>query len=268
MGVMRSARSGHAPTALVTGASSGIGYELARLCARDGYDVVLVARGRETLAALAEELTGRCGVRATVLAMDLAEPAVPGLLAAALAQAGLQVDLLMNNAGVGRHGPFAESDLTTELRMIQVNISALTALTKLLLPGMLARRAGRVLNVASTAAFAPGPFMAVYYATKAYVLSFSEALAEELRGTGVTVTALCPGPTWTAFQARAGIEQSRLIRTRVGIMDAATVARAGYRGCLRGQRLVIPGWANTLVARGTPILPRSWVARVVRALNE
>src|SRR5581483_11195724 len=188
-------------TALVTGASSGIGMEFARLLARDGYHVFLVARSEEPLKVMAREIGS-----ATVLVADLASPDAPRHV---FDSAG-PVDILINNAGFGLSGAFAETDLGRELEMIQVNIAALTALTKLFLKPMIERRSGRIVNVASTAAFQPGPLMAVYYATKAYVLSFSEAVADELRGSGVTVTALCPGPTATGFAERAGMTRSRL----------------------------------------------------------
>ena len=188
-------------TALITGASSGIGLELAKLFARDGYELVLVARRVERLEELGRELTQRHGVRCHTISVDLAQPDAAAEIVRRLEGAGPAVDVLVNNAGFGVLGPLATTEPETAGRMIRVNIEALTQLTRALLPGMLARRRGRILNVASTAGFAPGPLMAVYYATKAYVISFSEALAEELRGTGVTVTVLCPGPTRTEFQA-------------------------------------------------------------------
>jgi short-subunit dehydrogenase len=173
----------------------------------------------------------------------------------------------VNNAGFGSLGRFQALAPDTARNIIQVNVAALTELTRLFLPGMIARRRGRILNVASTAAFAPGPLMAVYYATKAYVVSFSEALAEELRGSGVSVTVLCPGPTRTEFQAVAGMGSARLFRLP-GVMDAAPVARAGYRGMMTGKRMVVPGWTN----RGLPFVirfsPRGVVARVSRFLQE
>jgi short-subunit dehydrogenase len=190
-------------TALITGASGGIGLDLARLFAEGGYDVVLVARTESKLKELATELASKHGVSARAVAADLADPAAPAQLMERLKAEGVQVDVLVNNAGYGGYGTFAETELDAELKMIQLNISALTALSKAVLPGMLARKSGRILNVASTAAFQPGPLMAVYYATKAYVLSFSEALANETKGTGVTVTCLCPGPTKTGFQQQA-----------------------------------------------------------------
>jgi len=174
--------------------------------------------------------------------------------------------VLVNNAGFGLRGAFVVIDLRQQLKMIQVNVTALTHLTGLLLPGMLARRRGRVLNVASTAAFQPGPLMAVYYATKAYVLSFSEALANETSGSGVSVTALCPGPTETDFRRRAGMENTRLFRA--GVMDAAAVARIGYQGMKRGARVVVPGWRNKLLAQSVRFASRAMTAQIARSLQE
>jgi uncharacterized protein len=257
-----------AGTALITGASSGIGLELAKLFARDGYDLVLVARRREKLATLGEELGRRHGIRSRAIAADLADPAAPAEVVRQLAAVPVAVDVLVNNAGFGELGPFANIDLETERRMIQVNITALTDLTKLLLPAMLERRRGRILNVASTAGFAPGPLMAVYYATKAYVISLSEALAEELRGSGVSVTVLCPGPTLTEFQAVAHMETTRLFRLPGMVMDAGAVARAGYAGLMRGKRLVVPGLLNKVLPLVIRFSPRSVVVRVARLFQE
>ncbi len=253
-------------TALVTGASGGIGEELARLFAADGHDLVLVARSRDKLARLAEELGARHGVRARVLPADLARPEAPREIFEELGRAGVPVDALVNNAGFGSYGPFAETDLGQELELLQVNVVALTHLTKLFLPGMLARRRGYVMNVASTAAFQPGPLMAVYYASKAYVLSFSEALSNECGGTGVRVSALCPGPTETGFVAAAGMGDSKLFDRAV--MDARTVAAEGYRGMLAGKAIVIPGLRNSLLARSIGFFPRNLVTKVVRGIQE
>jgi short-subunit dehydrogenase len=255
------------PAALVTGASSGIGLELATVFARGRNDVVLVARGRERLEAIARGLAEEFGVQATVLAADLARPEAPEELARELSSRGLVVDVLVNNAGFGLHGPFAATPLEAALAMIQVNVTALTHLTGLLLPGMLGRRRGRILNVASTAAFQPGPLMAVYYATKAYVLSFSEALASETAGTGVTVTALCPGPTITEFQKRAGIERTALF-TGPLVMDAPSVALAGYRGLLRGDPLVVPGLGNRALVQALRVAPRRLVTAISRRIQQ
>jgi uncharacterized protein len=253
-------------TALVTGASGGIGEELARLFAADGHDLVLVARTREKLERLAGELKEKHGVSARVLAADLARADSPREIFAELHSASVAVDALVNNAGFGSYGLFAEIDLQPELDLLQVNVVALTHLTKLFLPGMLARRRGYVMNVASTAAFQPGPLMAVYYASKAYVLSLSEALANECEGTGVRISALCPGPTETGFVAAAGMGDSKLFDRSA--MDARTVAEAGYRGLLAGKAVVIPGLRNNLLARSIGLFPRGLVTRVVRGIQE
>jgi hypothetical protein len=253
-------------SALVTGASGGIGEELARLLAADGRDLVLVARRRDKLESLASELSARHDVRARVIASDLAREQAPQEIFDELRDAGEEVDVLINNAGFGSYGLFAETDARTELDLLQVNVVALTHLTKLFLPMMIARRAGQVMNVASTAAFQPGPLMAVYYASKAYVLSFSEALSNETGGTGVTVTALCPGPTETGFVAAAGLGESKLFDRAV--MDARTVAEAGYRGMLAGKSVVIPGLRNSVMARAARIAPHSLVMKVVRRIQE
>ena len=253
-------------TALVTGASGGIGEELARLLAADRHDLVLVARSRDKLARLAEELGSKHNVGARVIAKDLSDPAAPREIFDETEGAGVAVDVLVNNAGFGSYGPFAETDARKELELLQVNVVALTHLTKLFLPAMIGRGRGRVMQVASTAAFQPGPLMAVYYASKAYVLSFSEALANECEGTGVTVTALCPGPTETGFVAAAGMEKSKLFEANV--MDARTVAEAGYRGMLDGRAVVIPGFRNSLMARAVGFAPRGLVTKIVRRVQE
>ena len=255
------------PTALVTGASSGIGRELAILLARDGHDLVLVARDEARLEALARELSDTHGARSTVLARDLSRPDGPAGVLDELRRAAIQVDVLVNNAGIGVWGFFAETDLAHELEMVRLNVIAVTVLAKGVLPGMLARRSGRILNVASTAAFQPGPLMAVYYGTKAYVLSFSEAIANETAGTGVTVTAFCPGPTITEFQKKTGMEQTRLFRSRL-VQDARTAAEAGYRGMMRGRRVVVPGIANKLLAQGVRLAPRRVLTAITRRIQE
>jgi len=255
---------GGKPTALVTGASSGIGLELAKLLAADGHDLVLVARRERELRAVAD-VASRHGVRAHVVVADLADPGAPVRVAEAVRDAGVEVGVLVNNAGFGLHGAFAGQPLARQLEMVQVNVTALTALAGLFLPGMLARRYGRILNVASTAAFQPGPRMAVYYATKAYVLSLSVALSVELEGTGVTVTALCPGPTTTGFQEVAGMKESRLVR--MGTMETGPVARAGYRAMLRGNAIVIPGIRNRVFALATRFGPKRWLAKIVEQMH-
>jgi short-subunit dehydrogenase len=253
--------------ALVTGASSGIGRALAGVLAEHGHNLVLVARSEDKLVQLGEDLARAEGVQYRVIAADLARPQAPEEVAARLSSLAAPVDVLVNNAGFGLYGPFAQGPLDAQLDMVHVNVVALTALTGLLLPSMLAGRAGRILNVASTAAFQPGPMMAVYYATKAYVLSFSEALANEVAGTGVTVTALCPGPTRSAFQATARMQSARLVRM-MSLPEARSVALAGYQGLMLGRRIVIPGWTNRLGARLARLAPRTWVTAVVRRLHE
>ncbi len=250
------------PTALITGASSGIGLELARVFAREGFDLVLVARNRNRLEQIAQELKSE-DRHVAVLAKDLSSPETPHEVFAAVPN----VQVLVNNAGFGVFGKFADTGLVEDLNMMQLNMAALVALTKLYLPGMVAAKNGRVCNVASTAAFQPGPLMAIYYATKAFVLSFSEAIANELKGTGVTVTALCPGPTASGFQERSKMEDSGLVKGKK-IMDARTVAEAGYKGLMAGKILVIPGFKNSLMARSVGLMPRSIITQMVRKLQE
>jgi short-subunit dehydrogenase len=253
-------------TALITGASGGIGYELALLFARDGFDCILVARSQDKLNALAARMESEFRVKTLVLPKDLSKPSAVDEIYEEISAATMPVDLLVNNAGFPVFGLFTETELKTELEMLQVNVVALTALTKLFLRGMLERRYGRILNLASTAAFEPGPLMAVYYASKAYVLSFSEALANELRGTGVTVTTLAPGPTRTGFQKRGQLEDSRLVQGEIA--DARSVALAGYRGLMAGKTLVIPGFSNKLIPWIVRVSPRRVVTRVVRRMLE
>jgi uncharacterized protein len=257
----------HPGRALVTGASSGIGEELARVFAQNGHDVVLVARSQAKLEALAADLSNRYGVRADVLAVDLGDPGGPGRTDELLRERALDIHVLVNNAGVGLHGPFGENEPQAQLRLLQLNVVSLTHLTRLLLPAMTARRSGAILNVASTAAFVPGPLMAVYYASKAYVLSLSVALENELAGTGVTVTTLCPGPTRTNFSEVAGVSRTRLFRAG-GVMEPADVARAGYEGVQGGKSIVVPGLRNRLIAGSSALAPRSVTARIARALQE
>lgn len=257
----------HRPTALVTGGSGGIGLELAKVLARNGFDLVLVARKRDTLEAAAGQLEGKFDVRAHVFAADLRRREAPQEIFDFLQNENIPIEVLVNNAGFGLGGEFSETELQRELEMIQVNIAALTHLTKLFLAPMIKRRSGRVLNVASTAAFQPGPLMAVYYATKAYVLSFSEALSEELRNSGLTVTALCPGPTHTDFADTAEMTTSRLFNT-FGIADAADVAKYGFDAMMSGKRLAIPGIKNKILAQANRLAPRALSARIARIAQE
>lgn len=240
--------------------------EFAKLFAADGSDLILTARDQARLDALAAELRQAHGRDVRVYPADLSQDGAPEALAARARQDGLTVDVLVNNAGFGTYGPFATADPAGELAMLHVNVTALTHLTRLFLPGMLERRAGGVLNIASTAAFQSGPLMAVYYATKAYVVSLSEAVANETAGTGVTVTCFCPGPTRTEFQARAGIEETRLMRGRV--QSARDAALDGYRAFQAGRVLAIPGMRNRLLATMVRWLPRTLVVAAVRKMQE
>jgi len=254
-------------TALITGASSGIGYELARLFAADHYDLVLVARSANKLAQLADELERAYSISAKAITLDLSAAPAPQFLCDQLQREGIAVDVLVNNAGFGKFGEFAKIPWDESLGQIQLNISALTHLTKLFLEPMLERHSGKVLNVASTAGFQPGPLMAVYYATKAYVISFSEALANELSGTGVSVTCLCPGVTDTGFQGRAGTENTVLFK-KMRPLDAKTVARDGYRALMAGKTLVISGLKNRLLAEATRFGPRKLVTAMSRKVMQ
>jgi short-subunit dehydrogenase len=253
-------------TALVTGASSGIGYELAKLFARDHHNLVLVARSAEKLARVETELQP-FGVSVKTIALDLGPAGAPRVLYDQLQREGIVVDMLVNNAGFGAFGNFADMPEEEILGQIDLNIIALTQLTKLFLPSMISRRSGRIMNVASTAGFQPGPLMAVYYATKAYVISFSEAVASELHGSGVTVTCFCPGATHTGFARRAGTEGSRLFK-RFGAMNADVVARDGYRALMKGRTLAISGTQNWLVAESTRFAPRKVVTAISRWIAE
>lgn len=252
-------------TALITGASSGIGLELAKLFAADGSNLVLVARSQDKLDSLAEELRRDHGVEVLVLPKDLTDPAAPQAIFDQLSQQGVDVDVVVNNAGFGAVGPVATLPLDRQMDMIQVNVVALTRLTRLFLPGMIERRRGGILNVGSTAGFQPGPNMAIYYATKAFVLSFTEALAEELLGTGVQATCLAPGPTVTSFGAASGMDESIIFK--LGAMDATQVAQRGYQGFRRGKAIVITGMKNKLGAFSVRLIPRIVVRKVVKRLQ-
>jgi len=253
--------------AVITGASSGIGAELSTIFAKHGYPLLLVARSADKLKAFAAELSKMYGVFATPLALDLASPEAPMQVLETAANTGRTVDVLVNNAGYGTYGPFVETDLATTLQLLQVNMVALTHLTRLFLPEMVRRNQGGVLNVASTAAFQPGPLMAVYYASKAYVLHFSEAIAEELQSSNITVTALCPGPTSTGFESRAGMQQTKLFQSG-RVMNARDVAEAGYRGLLRGRRCVVPGFWNKVFMQAVRISPRRLVVKIAKRMQE
>ena len=254
-------------TALVTGASSGIGLELARLFASDRHDLVLVARNEGKLREIGERLEATHGIIATAIAADLSQPNAARDLVDTLRADSIEVDVLVNNAGIGLSGAFLDNDPQAQRAMLQLNVVALTELTRLLLPAMVARRSGRILNVASTAAFIPDPLAAVYGATKAYVLSFSEAIGEELRHRGVTVTALCPGATLTGFSTVAGAGSTRLYG-KLKPMSSADVARAGYQGLHDGRRVVVTGLRNKLLVQSARVSPRRVVTMVARRLWE
>lgn len=252
-------------TALITGASAGLGAELARLFAADGHNVVLVARRRQKLEALADELQSQHGIVAQVLAHDLSDAAAPPAIFDELQQAGTAVDFLVNNAGFGSSGAFLNLDLQRELDMIAVNVRALVHLTGLFLPGMVERGSGRILNLGSTAGFQAGPYMTTYYATKAFVNHFSEGLWHELRETGVTVTVHCPGPTATEFASQAALDHSKLFTAKVA--TAQEVALHAYRAMHAGKRMAVHGLRNKLGAFGVRLAPRGFVHWITQRLN-
>ncbi len=251
-------------TALVTGASSGIGKEFARIFGREGYDLILAARHEGPLADLAQELERSHGVKATAIPIDLAAPGAADALFTRTEELGIEVDVLVNNAGFSVGGAFLDADPRAHHEMLELNVAALTALARRYLPRMVARGSGGVINLASVGSFFPTPYSAGYCATKAYVLSFSEAVAEELAGTGVTVTALCPGATRTGFASRAGIESSPMFRRRT--LDARGVAEAGYRGFIRGERVVVTGLGYKLMVFSGRFSPRGIIVKIAKSM--
>jgi uncharacterized protein len=265
---MTETRTGTGQTALITGASMGIGVDLAECFARDGYDLILVARSADALAAVASRLSTAHNVKAWPIAMDLGTGDGAERVADAIRALGENVktvDVVVNNAGYGIAGAFNGSDRAGQVGMIDLNVRALVQLTHIYWPGMLERRRGGVLNVASTAAFQPGPLMAVYYASKAFVLSFSEALWREAEGSGVHVSCLCPGPTTSHFRARAGTGATRLSRNTV--MPSAEVAGLGYQSWRRNQRVIVTGRRNAILAAAARFLPRRLVLNMVHGLQ-
>lgn len=254
-------------TVLITGASGGIGYELAKLFARDHHNLVLAARSADKLDQVANELQGSYGITVRAVALDLADEPAPKFLFDQMQQEGIAVDILINNAGFGAFGEFAQMRREDILGQINLNIRALTELTRYFAVPMVSRRRGRIMNVASTAGFQPGPLMAVYYATKAYVISFSEAIANELRDAGVSVTCFCPGATHTGFARRAGNDQSRLFK-KLGAMSADQVALDGYRAVMEGRTLAISGVHNWVTAQSTRFAPRKMVTAISRWVSE
>jgi hypothetical protein len=252
---------------LITGASGGIGCNLAELVAADGKNLVLAARSGDKLEQLASDIRKKNKTEVITIAVDLSEEAGVTKLISEITSKNLSVDTLINNAGFGDFGDFAKADLEKNMEMIRLNISTLTRLSHFFVRGMLSAGQGRIMNVASTAAFMPGPGMAVYYASKAYVLSFSEALTRELRGTGVTVTTLCPGPTDTGFAASAGLGKSLLHR----ILPAATspeVAKAGYKAMMKGKAIIIPGFMNKLSTFTPRFSPRGMVRNMIYGIHK
>ncbi len=249
--------------ALITGASSGIGAELASLCAAGGFGVILIARRTDRLDQLAAELTTRYGVKVRTIAADLASPTAPDEIYQQTR--GEAIDILINNAGFGLRGRYDQTDWEAEARLIQVNITALAHLSKLYVKDMARRGSGRILNVGSTAAFVPGPLMAMYYASKAFVVSFSEALSKEFEGTGVSITVLCPGPTRTEFETAAGITDSKLFRGSA--MTAKEVAQIGYRAMMAGEAEAIAGARNRGMILLTRLAPRTLLASIAKRLN-
>jgi short-subunit dehydrogenase len=252
------------PAVLITGASSGIGKAFCEEFAKDGYDLILAARRIDKMQAHAADLQQRFNIQVTAIGADLASPMGAEQLHAEIKKSGKVLTALVNNAGYGVFGEFKDSTLTSELAMMQLNMSTVIALTKLFLPDLLATR-GKILNIASTAAFQPGPHMAVYCATKSFVLSFSEAIASELEGTGITVTALCPGPTASGFQERADLGNSALVKGKK-LPTSGDVATLGYRAMQRGQRVYIPGVVNWVMAQSIRFTPRDLATKVVKML--
>jgi len=252
-------------TVLITGGSSGIGYELAKLFVKNNYNLVLVAKDSKKLQNAAETLKDD-GISILPIAKDLSGPDTPRQIYKLLQKENITIDILVNNAGFATYGLFTDTDLEEELKELQVNIVSLTHLTKLFVRDMLKKREGKILNIASTAAFVPGPLMAVYYASKAYVLSFSEALSEELSNTEVSVTTVCPGPTNTGFAKNANLEKSKLFKGKN--MDASFVAQAAYEGLRKNKTIVIPGINNKLMTNFVKFVPKKIILKIVKKLQE
>jgi short-subunit dehydrogenase len=255
-------------TALITGGSKGLGFELASQFAQDGYDLVLVARNEDELALKAKILTDRYSIHTEIIQADLSEISSIEFISETLKTRNIFPDVLVNNAGFGLHGFFPSLDLKKQIDMINVNISAIVGLTRILLPGMIKRKSGGILNIASTAAFYPGPMMSVYYASKTFVLYFSEALREEVHACGISVSTLCPGPTETNFEKRSGMGNTLLVKRKfISMMSAQKVASIGFKGFKAKIRVIIPGVRNkigTILAR---FIPRSITSKIIRLLN-
>lgn len=253
--------------ALITGASSGIGAGFAQQFAKDGHNLILVARSEGKLNSLASQLSSQYGVTARVIASDLGQPGAAQDLFDQLQADNIPVEFLVNNAGFGDYGFFHETNWDKEAQMMNLNMLALAHLTKLFGSEMVRRRSGRILNVASTAAFQPGPLMAIYYSTKHFVLSFSEAIANEWKDFGVTVTALCPGPTESGFQSAAEMEDSKLVKGKK-MPTSEEVAAYGYRAMFKGKTVAVHGFMNRVMAFSTKFMPRKMLVNTVRKMQE
>ncbi|MEO1652753.1 MAG: SDR family oxidoreductase [Bacteroidota bacterium] len=251
--------------AFITGASGGIGYEFARLIAADQIDLVLVARNQDKLKRIKQELESTHQIRVDILPKDLSQPNAAREVYEVVKN--MDIEMLINNAGFGEFGEFIHTPWLKESQMIQLNITTLTQFTKLFLPQMVKRKSGFIMNVASTAAFQPGPLMAVYYATKAYVLSFTEAIAEEVRDCGVKITALCPGPTESGFQSTAHMEESKLVKNRK-MPSAQEVATYGYEALKKGKVVAVHGLQNKILANSVKFFPRNMVSSMVKKMQE
>jgi short-subunit dehydrogenase len=254
-------------TALITGASSGIGYELSKIFAKDGYNLVLVSRNKQKLEGIAEEIEKQNNITAKVISKDLSKNSASQELYDAIVSDGIEIDVLVNNAGFGINGKFVDFKPEKHLELIQLNLTSLTHLCHLFGSDMIKRRSGSILNVASTAAFQAGPLMSTYYASKAYVLSLSEALNNEFAYDGVKVSVLCPGPTDTEFADRADMSSSKIINVP-WIMAATKVAETGFSGLMRGKKIIIPGFMNRLLAFSVRLIPRSILVLITRSLNQ
>lgn len=254
-------------TVLITGASGGLGLEFAKIFAQNGNDLILVARSENKLTELQAELIKGRDIRVEILPMDLSKPDAADDVFAFTSERGLSVDILLNNAGFGDFGRFADCDWAKQDEMMKLNMLTLTRLCYLYLKPMLERSHGRIMNTGSIASFMPGPMMPVYYATKAYVLSLTQAIAAEIRGTGVTITALCPGPTKTGFEQKAELGQSKLFKV-LHNMKAADVAQYGYKQLLRGKVIAIPGFSNKALVMLSKLAPRSWVRSLVYKVSQ
>jgi short-subunit dehydrogenase len=254
-------------TALITGASSGIGYELTKLFAKDFYNLILVARNTDKLKEIQKDLNKKYNIDIIIITKDLSVPNAAVEIFNEIEKKQIVINILVNDAGIGSFGIFNNESMLKISQMIQVNITVLTELTRLFLKGMVERKQGKILNVSSLAAFEPGPYMAVYYATKAYVQSFSEAITNELKETGVTVTTLCPGPTKTGFQNKVGSENSNLEKLKL-LSSSKKVAEYAYKSLLAGKEVAIPGFLNASLVNASYIIPRKVKANIIRKLQE